>query len=172
MVAILNFQFEHDVAWPRDKYHSSYRLREDGSHEVMTDVLRFVFLELGRFNKRIWELETVFDKWMYLLKHMHEMVVIPKEFDDPVFSHLFLLAEINNFTSEELRQYQKSIENMGEFENIINSTEERARAEGRTEGSYDKAVSIALNMLSAGMPIEQIAQFTGLEINDVEKLNL
>ena len=57
---------------------------------------------------------------------------------------------------------------MGELENIINSTEERARA----EGSYDKAVSIALNMLSAGMSIEQIAQLTGLEINEVEKLNL
>ena len=176
VVAILNFQFEHDGDWPRDKYHSSYRLREDESHEVMTDVLRFVFLELGRFKKRIWELETVFDKWMYLLKHMHEMVEIPKEFDDSVFSHLFLLAEINTFTSEELIQYQKSLENMGELENIINSTEERARemgrVEGRVEGSHDKAIEIAENMLSAGIPVEQVAQLTGLGLSEVEKLNL
>ena len=176
VVAILNFQFEHDGDWPRDRYHSSYRLREDESHEVMTDVLRFVFLELGRFKKRIWELETVFDKWMYLLKHMHEMVEIPKEFDDSVFSHLFLLAEINTFTSEELIQYQKSLENMGELENIINSTEERARevgrVEGRVEGSHDKAIEIAENMLSAGMSVEQISLLTGLGISEVEKLNL
>ena len=142
----------------------------------MTDVLRFVYLELGRFKKRIWELETVFDKWMYLLKHMHEMVEIPKEFDDPVFSHLFLLAEINNFTSEELIQYQKSLENMGELENIINSTEERARevgrVEGRVEGSHDKAIEIAENMLSAGMSVEQISLLTGLGLSEVEKLNL
>ena len=168
VVAILNFQFEHDDDWPREKYHSSYRLREDGSNEIMTDVLRFVFLELGRFKKRIWELETVFDKWMYLLKHMHEMVMIPDEFDDPVFSNLFLLAKINNFTSDELKQYQKSLENMGEFENIINSTEERAREAGRAEGRAE----IAANMLSAGMAIEQIAQFTGLDISEIEKLNL
>ena len=168
VVAILNFQFEHDGDWPRDRYHSSYRLREDESHEVMTDVLRFVFLELGRFKKRIWELETVFDKWMYLLKHMHEMVVIPKEFDDPVFSNLFLLAKINNFTSDELKQYQKSLENMGEFENIINSTEERAREAGRAEGRTE----VAVKMLSAGFSLDQIAQLTGLEISDIEKLNL
>ena len=176
VVAILNFQFEHDGDWPREKYHSSYRLREDGSNEIMTDVLRFVFLELGRFKKRIWELETVFDKWMYLLKHMHEMVVIPNEFKDPLFSRLFLLAEINNFTSDELQQYQKSLENMGEFENIITSTEERAREAGRveglTEGGHNKAKEIAANMLSAGMPVEQIAQLTGLEISEVEKLSL
>ena len=176
VVAILNFQFEHDDDWPREKYHSSYRLREDGSNEIMTDVLRFVFLELGRFKKRIWELETVFDKWMYLLKHMHEMVVIPNEFKDPLFSRLFLLAEINNFTSDELQQYQKSLENMGEFENIITSTEERAREAGRVEGlaegGHNKAKEIAANMLSAGIPIEQVAQFTGLEISEIEKLSL
>lgn len=93
VVAILNFQFAHEEGWPLDRYHSSYRLREDSCHEVMTDVLRFVFLELGRFKKRIWELHTVFDKWMYLLKHMHEMVEIPKEFSDPLFTRLFLLAD-------------------------------------------------------------------------------
>ena len=134
----------------------------------MTDVLRFVFLDLGRFKKRIWELESVFDKWMYLLKHMHEMVVIPDEFDDPVFSNLFLLAKINNFTSDELKQYQKSLENMGEFENIINSTEERAREAGRAEGRTE----VAAKMLSAGFSLDQIAQLTGLEISDIEKLNL
>ena len=117
-----------------------------------------------------------FNKWMYLLKHMHEMVVIPNEFKDPLFSRLFLLAEINNFTSDELQQYQKSLENMGEFENIITSTEERAREAGRVEGlaegGHNKAKEIAANMLSAGISIEQVAQFTGLEISEIEKLSL
>lgn len=166
VVAILNFQFEHESDWPRDRYHSSYRLREDGSYEVMTDVLRFVFLELGRFKKRIWELETVSDKWMYLLKHMHEMVMIPKEFNNPIFTRLFLLAEINTFTPEELNQYKKSLENMGEFDNIINSTEERAREAGRVEGKAE----VAKNMLSVGMPYEQISQLTGLSVAEIETL--
>jgi predicted transposase/invertase (TIGR01784 family) len=134
VVAILNFRFSHQEDWPQDKFRSSYRLREDGNHEVMTDVLRFVFLELGRFRKRIWELETVFDKWMYLLRHMHEMVEIPKEFDDSLFRRLFMLAEINNFTAEEYKQYQKSLENMGDYQNIINTAVEEAEIRGRAAG--------------------------------------
>ena len=178
VVAILNFQFDHIEDWPIDKYHSSYRLREDTSHEIMTDVLRFVFLELGRFKKRIWELESVFDKWMYLLKHMHEMVNIPDEFNEPVFNRLFLLGEIDNFTAEEYKQYQKSLETMSELDNVIDSTamlaEKRGRelglAEGRSEGSYNKSIEIAKNMLSMSIDIETIAKATGLSSEEISKI--
>ena len=186
VVAILNFQFWHESDWPRDRYHSSYRLREDSCHEVMTDVLRFVFLELGRFKKRIWELDTVFDKWMYLLKHMHEMAEIPKEFSDPLFTRLFMLAEIHNFTAEEYKQYQKSLKSMGDFDNIISSTAELAekrglekgRAEGRAEGlaeglaegKAEQTVAIAKEMLSDGMSAEMISKYTGLTIDEIETL--
>jgi hypothetical protein len=78
----------------------------------MTDVLRFVFLELGRFKKHIWELDTTFDKWMYLLIHMHEMVEIPQIFRTPEFERLFLLSKINNFTPEEYSEYEKSLKHM------------------------------------------------------------
>ena len=166
VVAILNFQFAHEEGWPLDRYHSSYRLREDSCHEVMTDVLRFVFLELGRFKKRIWELHTVFDKWMYLLKHMHEMVEIPKEFSDPLFTRLFLLAEINNFTSDEYDQYKKSLENMSDWDNIINSTAERSREEGREEGRAEGIAETVRKMLASGIPAEVIADALDITVEE------
>ena len=134
VVAILNFRFSHAGNWPKAEYRSSYRLYEDTYDEVMTDVLRFVFLELGRFDKCIWELETIAEKWMYLLKHMHEMVEIPKEFSDTLFTRLFLLAEIDNFTAEEKEQYYKSLENMGDYYNIIDTAVEEATKRGIEEG--------------------------------------
>ena len=170
VVSILNFKFDHEEGWPQDRYHSSYRLREDSCHEVMTDVLRFVFLELGRFKKRIWELHTVFDKWMYLLKHMHEMVAIPKEFGDPLFTRLFLLAKINNFTSDEFKQYKKSLENMSDWDNIINSTEERAEIRGREAGRAENALKVAKEMLADDMPIDKICKYTGLSVEQIEAL--
>ena len=114
VVAILNFMFDHDPSWPGDRYHSSYRLREDCTGEVMTDVLRYVFLELGRFRKRIWELDSQFDKWMYLLRHMHEMVDIPEPFQTPEFRRLFILSKIGNFTAEELMEYENSLNSMSQ----------------------------------------------------------
>ena len=57
VVALLNFEFKHSEDWPKEKYLSSYRLLEDTVNEPMTQALRFVFLELGRFNKQIFDLE-------------------------------------------------------------------------------------------------------------------
>ena len=71
------------------------------------NALRFVFLELGRFNKQISDLETPFEKWIYLLKHMHNMKGIPSEFDEPLFKRFFLLAEISvQFTDLTLQEVQ------------------------------------------------------------------
>ena len=89
---------------------------------------------------------------------------------------MFLLAEIRKFTSEEYKQYKKSLENMGELDNIISSTEERAemrgREAGRAEGSQERALEIAKNLISAGMSIEQVSQMTGLSVDEVEAIAL
>lgn len=170
VVAVLNFQFNHDEGWPRERYHSSYRLREDSCHDVMTDALRFVFLELGRFKKRIWELHTVFDKWMYLLKHMHELVSIPKEFNDPLFTRLFMLAEIHKFTPEEYILYQKSIENMSELDNVIASTAEVAEKRGRELGRAEGRAETVKKMLVAGISVEMIANALGMSVEEIGSL--
>ena len=132
----------------------------------MTNALRFVFLELERFNKYIWELETVFDKWMYLLKHMHEMVEIPKEFSDPLFTRLFLLAEIDKFTADEKEHYLKSLENMGDYDNIINTAVEEAEKRG-IEKERKKS---AKKLKELGVSLEIISQATGLSIDEIKTL--
>lgn len=166
VVPILNFKFDHTAGWPEDRFHSSYRLREDCTGEVMTDVLRYVFLELERFRKHIWELENTFDRWMYLLKHMHEMMEIPHIFQAPDFKRLFILSEIDNFTPEEYSEYQNSLTRMSDYYNIIDSAEKRAREEGREEARME----IALNMKRLGTPNEIIAKATGLAIDLIEEL--
>ena len=101
---------------------------------------------------------------MYLLKHMHEMVSI----------------------LEEYQQYQKSLENMSEFDNIVNSTAEAAeirghakghakghaegRAEGRVEGDLDRALKVAREMLADGMPVDKICKYTELSVEQIEAL--
>ena len=134
VVAVLDFQFKHSDEWPPEMYRSSYRIREDTVMEPMTDVLRFVFLELGRFKKGIPELETSFEKWIYLLKNMHKMTGIPAEFSDPLFSRLFMLAEIGKFTADEKQHYYKSLENMGDYYNIISTAAEEAEKRGLEKG--------------------------------------
>ena len=175
VVAILNFMFDHDSSWPKDRYHSSYRLREDCTNEVMTEVVRYVFLELGRFRKRLWELETLFDKWMYLLRHMHEMVEIPAPFQTPEFKRLFLLAKIGNFTPDELKEYEKSLNSMSDYYNIIDSAVARAEKEalekGREEGREEARLESARKLKQMGVAAEIIAEATGLSVEEICKLD-
>ena len=178
VVAILNFRFEHEDNWPADEYRSSYRIREDSHHELMTDALRFVFLELKRFDKRICELKTTADKWTYLLKHMHEMTEIPEEFSEPTFQRLFMLAEIGNFTPEEHKMYINSLKNMGDYTNIINTAAENAmlegiaigEARGRAEGRDEGINQVAKQMLLMGMDVDTIVKATGLSKEQIDAL--
>ena len=170
VVAILNFRFKHADDWPQDRYHSSYRLTEDLTHETMTDALRFVFVELGRMTKKISELETKFEKWIYLMKNMHKMKNIPPEFADPMFRRLFLLAEINNFTPEEREQYYKSLESMGDYYNIINTTAEEAEKRGLERGRKEEKIELAKKFKSLGVDTSTIIQATGLSADVIESL--
>ena len=98
-----------------------------------------------------------------------------------------MLAEINNFTAEEYEQYQKSLENMGDYQNIINTAVEeaeiRGRAagleqgreegleqgleQGREEGCKQKAVEIARKLVNNGMSQEEAAAFVGVPVEDL-----
>ena len=113
-----------------------------------------------------------------MLKHMHEMVEIPDKFSDPLFKRLFLLAKIGKFTAEEYEQYQKSLTNMGDYDNIINTAVEEAekrgrevgRAEGEAKGRAEGREMTARNLLSLGIDVETISKATGLKLEDIEAL--
>ena len=115
---------------------------------------------------------------------------IPPEFADPMFRRLFLLAEINNFTPEEREQYYKSLESMGDYYNIINTTAEEAekrglergreegreegrvegRKEGREEGREEEKIELAKKFKSLGVDTSTIIQATGLTTEVIESL--
>lgn len=171
VVAILNFAFDHNDDWPQDRYHSSYRIREDCTGEVMTENLRFVFMELGRFKKKVWELESVFDKWMFALKHIHELAEKPAAFHEAEFERLFLLAKIGNFTAEEYKQYITSLQRMSDYYNIIDTAVEAAEKRGREEGiaaGMEKGkLEAAKKMLEAGFDANAVADALEISVESI-----
>ena len=85
-----------------------------------------------------------------------------------------MLAEIDNFTAEEKKQYYKSLENMGDYQNIINTAVEealmRGLAEGREEGMEKERMANAAKMKELGVDVAVICQVTGLTVEEIEKL--
>ena len=106
-------------------------------------------------------------------------------------TRLFLLSEINKFTADEYKQYTKSLENMGDYTNIINTAAEEAEirgraigreeglaqgltegreeglAEGQKAGQKNKAIEIALKLMGTGMSREEAAEFVGICESDL-----
>lgn len=79
------------------------------SKEIFSGTMAFKFLEFSNFRAEVKDLETDLDKWLYLLKNLHQLDSIPYSFDKPFFIEVFQRAEIAGLTKEELIAYASSL---------------------------------------------------------------
>ena len=109
-------------------------------------------------------------------------------FDDreAIKGRLEELASRGNMSKEERAQYDYEWKIYNDYLNTFNSAEKKAaekgraeglaegRAEGleegRAEGRAEEKLEIAKNMKADGQPLDLIAKFTGLTIEEIEKL--
>ena len=164
-VAILDFEFDEDKL-QKDKYRNNVKLSDIETNKVFYDKLTFVYLEIPKFTKTIKELKTRFDKWMYIIRNLNKLDRIPEELREGIFEKLFEVAEIAKFTPEEVNSYEDSLKTYRDMKNSIDTD----REEGREEGELIKARTIALTMKNSGLSNKEISDFTGLSIEEIEKL--
>ena len=77
--------------------------------EVFYEKLKFIYLELPKFKKTVEELETHFDKWVFLLKHLSQLDHPPEKLQEEIFNQVFEIAEIAKFSPDEQKVYQNSL---------------------------------------------------------------
>lgn len=135
--------------------------------KVFNDKLSFKYVEIAKFNKTEEELDTLYDKWLYVLKNLSRLDERPAALKEKVFTKLFEEAEIAKFTPTELKEYEDSLKAYRDVKNSIDTALEK----GREEGKNSKAIQIAKKMLDAGMDIETVMQITDLPKSKIEKLN-
>ena len=149
-------------------------MREDESGELMTDKLRFVFIEIGRFDKSPEELKTNLDKWFYVLKNLHRLLERPAVLVDRIFRRFFEAAEVISLTMDEKKQYVSNMINERDTYNQIAYAREFGREEGIKQGLEQGKISerraIALRLLKTKTPMDVIIQCTGLDKAAVEAL--
>jgi len=167
IIGILNFTFD-DVA--SSSFHHEVKLMETGTHEVFYDKLNFVYLEMPKFNKTEQELETLFDKWMFVLKNLARLMERPAALQERVFNRLFEVAEIAKFSPEKLYAYEESLKMYRDWNNIIDTATQKGEARGRAEGELLKAKAIALNLKNTGLSVDAIAAATGLSTDEINAL--
>ena len=168
-IGILDFEFDEDNKYP-NKYKYEAQLFETELKEVFYDKLTYVYLSMPKFNKTLDELESKFDKWLYVLKHLGTLERIPDKIKDKIFKKLFATAEIANFSREELRQYEASMNAYRDINNSVDTAREEGKIEGKIEGMIDEKKESARIGLKEGYPIEIISKMTGLLEDEINKL--
>ena len=164
-VGILNFEFNEDE-YSKDCLHHEVKLMDTNDHHVFYDKLTFVYLEMPKFNKTEDELETLFDKWLFVLKNLSRLTERPKALQERVFVKLFETAEIARFTPEERRGYEDSVKVYRDINNALKTTDQIAEKRGEAKAN----LATAKRMRADNIPTELIAKYTGLTPEQIEKL--
>lgn len=179
IIGILNFSFDDtDEAY----FHHEVKLVDLYTRKVFYDKLTFIYLEMPKFNKHEDELETMFDKWLFVLRNLSSLFERPRALQNRVFDRLFEAAEIAKFSRKELGEYWESLKNFRDWYSVmstkLNKGREEGRAEGRAEGlkegfqkgEQEAVRKNALRMKQKGFSFEDIAEITGLGLDEISVL--
>lgn len=115
--------------------------------DVFYDKLKFIYIELPKFEKSIEELESQFDKWLFVFRHLSDLQDRPKKLQDKIFTKLFEAAEVATFSPEE--------------RNVIDTS--------RREGREEERIKIAKALKQSGVDLETIQKVTGLTREEIEQ---
>ena len=160
-VAILDFVFEEDKD-DVDKYRYDVMLTDIETHKIFYDKLKFVYLAMPKFTKKVEELETRFEKWMYVLKNLKRLDAIPDKLKEKIFEKMFEVAKVAKLTPDEYQNYIASLNAYRDFKNSIDTARDEAKAEEKLE--------IAKKLLKKGMSIEDISDITGLSKEQIQQI--
>ena len=164
-VAILDFVFDEDKN-EKDKYRYDVMLTDIDTHKVFYEKLTFTYLEMPKFNKKVEELETRFEKWMYVLKNLKRLDSLPDKLREKIFEKIFSVAEIAKLSHEEYLQYIISLKTYRDYKNSLDTAVE----EGIEKGKAEEKLKIAKELKTLGIPFDKISIATKLSIKEIQNL--
>ena len=168
-IGILDFVFEEDKK-NQDKYRYDVELIDEETKKVFYDKLTFIYLEMPKFNKSIDQLETKFDKWLFVLKNLSRLQNLPESLRDKVFEKVFEVAEIAKFTKEEYISYEDSLKYYRDMKNSLDTARAEGKIEGIEQGKSERDLEIAKKSIERGLDDQTISIITGVDIEIIKAL--
>ena len=150
--------------------------------EIFYDKLKFIYIELPKFKKTIDQLETHLDKWLFILRNLANLSdPPPKPLQETVFSELFEVAAIANFSRLEQDSYQNSLKYYRDMNNVVDTARQEGVKKGLEEGRLaerslilNRQRSLILRLLSrtvGELTNDLTTQINQLPIEKLEALN-
>jgi predicted transposase/invertase (TIGR01784 family) len=165
-IGILDFNFDSNP----HKFQSYIKLLDIDTLTVFYEKLTFVYLEMPKFTKTEDELDTHFDKWLYIIRNLHQLDKIPAKIKEKIFTRLFEQAEIAKYNEKDRYAYQESKKHYLDLKNALDTSYKKGEEKGIEKGKREEKFEIALQMLKDGESVEKIMRYTSLSKEEIEKL--
>ncbi|GHU11269.1 hypothetical protein FACS189449_02390 [Alphaproteobacteria bacterium] len=157
-----------------DRYWHIYHMREDETHEPLTDVEEIHFLELTKLKE--YQEDNPVTLWIEYIKNPHSKIVDKIGEFEPIIKEAVKMFDI--VSSDPATQELLRIRNDGELD--YNSAmweaerkgEERGEARGKNEGRMEGKLEMARSLLQAGISAEVVASSSGLSTSEIHSLSL
>lgn len=149
-IGILDFKY-----FSGQQYLSSHLIVDEETGECVFNDLKFRFIELPKFNKKVHELKNIIDKWTFFIKNADELEVMPDNVDDEGLKEAYTEAAQHNWTKEEYDAYIYS---------GMREQDERGRIQREKENQRDEYI---LAMTSKGIALNLIAEITQLSESQI-----
>ncbi len=172
-IGILDFVFDEDKTdWGKFRY--DVKLQDVETNKTFYDKLTFIYFEMPKFNKTIDELDSHYDKWLYVLKNLHKLDRLPDKLKEKVFERVFEVAEIAKFSHEEYLSYEDSLKYYRDLKNSLDTAKEEGHEEGwkkgLEKGKEERTLELVKSLLENGVSVEIISKSTGLTVEQIEKM--
>jgi predicted transposase/invertase (TIGR01784 family) len=174
MISVLDFnQWDADVPCV-----STHYMMNGETGRKSSDKLRFITIELPKFNKKLEDAKTALDYWLFFLKDLSKLKEQPAAIKGTVFEKLFEAAEINKLTDTDMETYKKRLREYNDIQLMLDYKLEegmelgmqRGIKRGMEQGMQRGVTLTAKNLLNIGIPIADIAKATGLTPKQINRL--
>lgn len=186
-VGILDFVFEEDKDLKEIMHFVQLK---DQENRVFYDKLTFIYLEMPKFSKTESELETEFDKWMFVFKNLHKLDKMPARVQGKIFEKLFGEAEVAKLKPKDKEAYEESLKVYRDLKAVTDTAyddgyreaeiayknkikeerEQRLKAQERQKEAQERQKEAIKLLLEAGMSKTQIADKLNVSIEFLDSL--
>ena len=164
-ISLLDFHLKEDEIRPEHYFHK-VKLVATNTGRVFNDKLSFIYLEIPKFDKKLDELETNFDKWMYLLTKLEFLERLPEVLQSKIFEKVMGIAELVKLEKTDRKAYEESLKKHRDLKNVMDTQ----RREGIEIGRIEEREKTAIGFFKEGVDIEVISKVTGLSEDELQTL--
>lgn len=165
-----------------EKYRWDVFRMDNEYHQILGDSFHEIYLELPKFQLTLSHCKTLFEKFLYVLKHMEVLDKIPQELNNQLFMRVKEMASIPNLTADQMIAYYRCmLDDCAYYDSLQTSMEEgreegriegreEGREEGRIEGKMEGKMEVARTMKENGFEPSFISTCCGLSLAEIERL--